>query len=394
MHRISIADLLASEERLAELEALLRAGGVAAIPTETFYALAADPRSPAGVERVLKAKGRFESLKPLLVLFSDPAQLERLGVTVPAGILERYLALWPAPLTVVVPLRWPLPASLGAPNLGIRMPADETLRRLLARVGPLTGTSANRSGQRARVDPEEVVEVFGGEIDVLIDGGFTPGGLPSTLVDATADPPRLLRAGAFPWPEEGAASGEWSRARLPAFMGIVKEYAGKKPVLGSRVYLAETAAVIGDVVLGDDVSVWYNSVVRGDCHFVRIGARSNIQDNCAIHVTAGTHPTILEEEVTLGHGAIVHGATVRKGALIGIRATVMDGADVGESAFIGAGALVTPRTVVPPRTLWLGAPAKRVRELSEAEVADLRHFHLNYLGYKQEYFKIDGAWAR
>ncbi len=121
-------------------------------------------------------------------------------------------------------------------------------------------------------------------------------------------------------------------------MGILKEYAGKKPVVGERVYLAETAAVIGDVVLGDDVSIWYNSVVRGDCHYIRIGARSNIQDNCAIHVTQGTHPTILEEEVTLGHGAIVHGATVRRGALIGIRATVMDGAVVGESAFVGAGA--------------------------------------------------------
>jgi len=148
-------------------------------------------------------------------------------------------------------------------------------------------------------------------------------------------------------------------------MGIVKEYAGKHPTLGQRVYLAETAAVIGDVVLGDDVSVWYNSVVRGDCNFIRIGARSNIQDNCAIHVTVETHPTILEEEVTLGHGAIVHGATVRKGALIGIRATVMDGADVGESALIGAGALVTPRTAVPPRTLWLGAPARQVKTLSD-----------------------------
>ena len=130
-------------------------------------------------------------------------------------------------------------------------------------------------------------------------------------------------------------------------MGLVQEFAGKAPRLGARVYLAETAAVIGDVVLGDDVSVWYNSVVRGDCHYIRIGARSNIQDNCAIHVTEGTYPTILEEEVTLGHGAIVHGAVVRKGALIGIRATVLDGAEVGESAFVGAGALVTPRTVVP-----------------------------------------------
>ena len=176
-------------------------------------------------------------------------------------------------------------------------------------------------------------------------------------------------------------------------MGILREYAGKRPSLGERVYLAETAAVIGDVVLGDDVSIWYNSVVRGDCHFIRIGARTNIQDNCAIHVTQGTHPSVLEEEVTLGHGAIVHGAVVRRGALIGIRATVLDGADVGESAFIGAGALVTPRTVVPARTFWLGSPARQVRALSEAEVEDLKHFHLHYLEYKKEYFRVDGKWA-
>ena len=177
-------------------------------------------------------------------------------------------------------------------------------------------------------------------------------------------------------------------------MGIVREYGGKRPTLGQRVYLAETAAVIGDVVLGDDVSVWYNSVVRGDCNFIRVGARSNIQDNCAIHVTVATHPTILEEEVTLGHGAIVHGARIGKGALVGIRATVLDGAEVGESAFIGAGALITPRTVVPARTLWLGAPARQARVLSDAEVEDVRRYHRNYLGYKEEYFKIDGKWAR
>src|SRR5262245_35542027 len=177
-------------------------------------------------------------------------------------------------------------------------------------------------------------------------------------------------------------------------MGIAKDNAGKRPTLGARGYLAETRAVIGDVVLCDDVSVWYNSVVRGDCNWIRIGDRSNIQDNCAIHVTVGTHPTTIEEEVTLGHGAIVHGATVRRGALIGIRATVMDGADVGESAFIGAGALVTPRTRVPARTLWLGAPARQARVLSDADVEDLKKYHRNYLGYKEEYFKVDGAWAR
>ncbi len=177
-------------------------------------------------------------------------------------------------------------------------------------------------------------------------------------------------------------------------MGLLLEYGGKKPQLGERVYLAPTASVIGDVVLADDVSIWFNSVVRGDCHFIRIGARTNIQDNCAIHVTQGTHPTVLEEEVTLGHGAIVHGATVRRGALIGIRATVLDGAEIGESAFVGAGSLVTPRTVVPARTLWLGAPAQLARQLSEAEVENLKHFHLNYLVYKQEYFRVEGKWAR
>jgi carbonic anhydrase/acetyltransferase-like protein (isoleucine patch superfamily) len=177
-------------------------------------------------------------------------------------------------------------------------------------------------------------------------------------------------------------------------MGILKEYAGKGPRLGERVYLAETAAAIGDVELGDDVSIWYNAVVRGDCHFIRVGARSNIQDNCAVHVTLETHPAILEEEVTLGHGAIVHGATVRRGALIGIRATVLDGAEVGESALVGAGSLVTPRTTIPPRTLWLGAPAREIRALSQAEVESLRRFHRHYLGYKEEYFRLDGKWAR
>lgn len=177
-------------------------------------------------------------------------------------------------------------------------------------------------------------------------------------------------------------------------MAIVREYAGKRPRLGERVYLAETAAVIGDVVLGDDVSIWYHAVVRGDCHFIRIGARSNIQDNCVVHVTQGKYPTVLEEEVTLGHGAIVHGAVVRRRALIGIRATVLDGAEVGESALIGAGALVTPRTVVPPRTLWLGAPARQAKVLSDAEVEELKHYHRNYLAYKEEYFRLDGKWAR
>ena len=124
------------------------------------------------------------------------------------------------------------------------------------------------------------------------------------------------------------------RFRRPPF-GIVRRemvlrsYLGHTPKLGERVFLAETAAVIGDVVLGDDVSIWYSAVVRGDCCHIRIGARSNVQDNCTLHVTRDTGPLVLEEEVTLGHNAVVHACTIRRGALIGMNATVLDDADVG-----------------------------------------------------------------
>ncbi len=195
---MSLDDLLASEERIASLAAVLASGGLAAVPTETFYALAAAPRSRAGVDRVLAAKGREEG-KPLLVLFAERGQLAGLGVAASEPTLDAFFALWPAPLTAVVALVAPIPASLGFATLGIRMPDHALLRRLLARVGPLTGTSANRSGEPACADPDAVARIFGAAIDVLVDGGTTPGGLPSTLVDATAEPPRVLRAGAFPY---------------------------------------------------------------------------------------------------------------------------------------------------------------------------------------------------
>lgn len=201
MRRIALEDLLASPEESADLGRRLGRGGVAAIPTETFYGLAADPRSPEGVERILALKGR-DAAKALLVLFAKRAQLEDLGVAAPPATLARFFGLWPAPLTVVLPLRAPIPASLGRPNLGVRMPAHAPLRRLLERIGPVTATSANRSGAEPCVDPDEVARLFPAELDVLVDGGRTPGGLPSTVVDATFDPPRRLREGAFLWPPE------------------------------------------------------------------------------------------------------------------------------------------------------------------------------------------------
>lgn len=168
---------------------------------------------------------------------------------------------------------------------------------------------------------------------------------------------------------------------------VLRSYLGHTPKLGARVFLAETAAVIGDVVLGDDVSIWYSAVVRGDCCHIRVGARSNVQDNCTLHVTRDTGPLVLEEEVTLGHNAVVHACTIRRGALIGMNATVLDDADVGRSALVAAGAVVLPGTVIPPATLWAGSPAKRKRDLTPEEVAGLETYWRNYLVYKAEYLK-------
>jgi carbonic anhydrase/acetyltransferase-like protein (isoleucine patch superfamily) len=175
---------------------------------------------------------------------------------------------------------------------------------------------------------------------------------------------------------------------------IVRPYGNVYPTIGERVFLAETAAVIGDVVLGDDVSIWYSAVVRGDCNSIRIGARSNVQDGAVIHVTQGTGPTLLEEEVTVGHAAIVHAATVRRGALVGMGSTILDGAEVGESALVAAGSMVLAGTKIPPRTLWAGNPAKLKRELKPEEVEGLKEFWKNYLGYKVDYLAQDAANTR
>jgi len=199
VRRIRREDLLASEAELLSLAETLRAGGIAAIPTETFYGLAADPRSRPGVERALAAKRRGEE-KPLLVLCATREQLAALGVAASSEALDRFFAIWPAPLTVVLPLGAPLPASLNAATLAVRVPAHAGLRALLRVIGPVTATSMNRAGEPPCENADDVEEKFAAEIDVLVDGGACPGGLPTTLLDATGDPPRVLRQGAFAWP--------------------------------------------------------------------------------------------------------------------------------------------------------------------------------------------------
>lgn len=164
-------------------------------------------------------------------------------------------------------------------------------------------------------------------------------------------------------------------------MPVVRPHAGKAPRLGAGVWLADDAVVIGDVDLGPAASVWYGAVLRGDVNSIRIGARTNVQDGTVIHVTSRTHPTVLGDDVTVGHRAVLHGCTVHDRALVGIGAIVLDGAVVGEEAMVGAGALVPPGMVVPPRTLVLGSPAKPRRPLTPEEIAGLAASAAHYVEY-------------
>jgi len=202
VERIALEELLGRPAAIARLAETLKHGGLAALPTETFYALAAGPRSETGVRRALAVKRRDET-KALLVLFGSRPQLADLGVAASAQVLDRLFSIWPAPLTAVLRLETPMAASRGARTLGVRMPAHASLRALLRGLGPVTGTSLNRSGERPCADAESAACLFSGELDVLVDGGRTPGGLASTLIDATREPPAVLRQGAYAWFAEG-----------------------------------------------------------------------------------------------------------------------------------------------------------------------------------------------
>lgn len=142
----------------------------------------------------------------------------------------------------------------------------------------------------------------------------------------------------------------------------------KSPRLGRDVFIAPTATVIGDVELGELASVWFGSVLRGDIGAIRVGARSNIQDLSCVHLTEGLSVTIVGEDVTVGHGVILHGCRIGDRCLVGMGSTVLDNADIGADCVIAAGSLVPPRMVAPPRSLVRGSPAKVIREVTEAEL--------------------------
>ena len=174
-------------------------------------------------------------------------------------------------------------------------------------------------------------------------------------------------------------------------MNALRPFKGILPTLGARAYVDPAATVIGDVVLGDDVSIWPGAVLRGDVHYIRVGARSNIQDGTIVHVThdgpysPGGFPTVIGEGVTIGHAAVSHACTIEDYCLIGMHATVLDGAVVKKYGFVGAGSVVPPGKVVGERELWLGNPAQRVRLLTDKQIEQLHYSADHYVRLKDAY---------
>lgn len=160
---------------------------------------------------------------------------------------------------------------------------------------------------------------------------------------------------------------------------IIRGFGGAVPRLHPSVWVAPGAAIIGDVEIGADSSVFYGSVLRGDVERIRIGERTNIQDQATLHVSAGRFPTLLGDEITVGHRAVVHGCRVGEGALIGIGAIILDGAEIGENALVAAGAVVTPGTTIPAGMLAVGMPARVVRVLDDDEITKQRARTLRYV---------------
>lgn len=152
------------------------------------------------------------------------------------------------------------------------------------------------------------------------------------------------------------------RARFPG--AILQRYLDRVPTIAEDVHVAPGAALVGDVRLGPQSSVWYGTVLRGDVNHIVLGARSNLQDGTVVHL-GDDDPTLIGEDVVVGHRAVVHGCTIEDGCLIGIQATILDGAVIGRGSVVGAGALVTAGVQIPPRSLVLGAPAKVVKTLGE-----------------------------
>ncbi len=166
---------------------------------------------------------------------------------------------------------------------------------------------------------------------------------------------------------------------------MILAYRGIRPQVAESAFLAPSATIVGDVHVGDESGLWFGVIVRGDVNRIRIGRRTNLQDGTIVHVTSGTHPTVIGDGVTVGHGAKLHGCSVANGCLIGIGAIVLDGAVIGEESMVAAGTLVVPGTIVPPRSLVVGSPGKVRRSLTDEECEQLRLLAERYVAYRLDY---------
>ncbi|WP_458699648.1 gamma carbonic anhydrase family protein [Sulfurospirillum sp. 1307] len=175
---------------------------------------------------------------------------------------------------------------------------------------------------------------------------------------------------------------------------MIEKFEDYEPKIGKNVFIANSADIIGDVEIGEDSSIWYGTVIRGDVHFIKIGKRVSIQDLSMIHVTHFTkedrsdgNPTIIGDDVTIAHKVMLHGCTIEDTCLVGMSATILDGAVIGKESIVGANSLVTKNKKFPPRSLIIGNPAKVVRELTDEEVKSLYQSSKNYVEFKNRFLK-------
>ena len=166
---------------------------------------------------------------------------------------------------------------------------------------------------------------------------------------------------------------------------MLRPYRGQMPRVHPSAFIDDSAQVIGDVEIGEESSVWMCVVVRGDVNRIRIGRRSNIQDGAIVHVMKDTHPTVIGDDVTVGHAAVVHGCTIEDRCLIGMGAILLNGVHVGSGSIIAAGTLVPEGTQIPPRSLVMGSPGKVRRTLSDADLDEIQMYADRYVAYRLDY---------
>ena len=165
-------------------------------------------------------------------------------------------------------------------------------------------------------------------------------------------------------------------------MALIKSVRGKHPQIPEDCYVAENATIVGDVSLGKECSIWFNAVIRGDVHYIKIGNKVNIQDGVVVHATYQKSPTTIGNNVSIGHNAMIHGCTIKSNVLVGMGAIIMDDCVVGENSIIAAGAVLTSRTIVEPGSVYAGVPAKKVRDVDEnLIVGEINRIANNYIKY-------------